>query len=84
MREVGIEVGDQQPRMLTPELAATSTLLITMGCGEECPVVPGARRDDWPVPDPKGREIEHVREIRETIRSRVAALVGAEGWGRSS
>lgn len=82
MREVGIDLGAEKPRFLTPEVAAESTLLITMGCGEECPAVPGARREDWPVADPTGQSIERVREIRDAIRSRVAALVSAEGWGR--
>lgn len=82
MREVGIDLSAQRPRLLTPDVAAESKLLITMGCGEECPVVPGARREDWPVADPKGQSIEQVREIRDALRARVAALVSREGWGR--
>jgi arsenate reductase len=83
LREVGIDVSDAVPTRLTAELAAGASLLVTMGCGEACPVVPGLRRDDWPLPDPKGRPIERVREVRDEIRRRVAALVRAEGWERS-
>lgn len=75
MREVGIDLAFVQPVQLTPELAAQAHLLITMGCGDACPVVPGLRRDDWPLPDPKGQPIERVREIRDDIRERVARLV---------
>ena len=71
MREVGIDLGNEPPRLLTHELAAQVDLLITMGCGDACPVVPGLRRDDWPLPDPKGQPIERVREIRDEIRARV-------------
>jgi len=53
---------------------------VTMGCGDECPYVPGAKRDDWPLEDPKGKPIERVREIRDEIRVRVRALIEREGW----
>lgn len=82
MRELGIELARAIPTRLTPELAASASLLVTMGCGEACPVVPGLRRDDWPLPDPKGRPIELVREVRDEIRRRVAVLVRTEGWER--
>ena len=65
---------------LTPELAAGASMLITMGCGDQCPVVPGAKRDDWPLEDPKGKPIEAVRTIREEIRARVPELVEKQGW----
>ena len=78
MREIGIELGAIEPRRLTEALAAEAQLLVTMGCGEACPVVPGLRRDDWPLPDPKGQPRERVRAIRDDIRSRVAALIAAE------
>ena len=78
MREIGIDLGAARPRKLTPELAAQAQLLITMGCGDECPVVSGVRRDDWPLDDPKGQPIERVRAIRDDIRARVAALVAQE------
>lgn len=79
MREEGIDLSAACPRKLTPELAAQAQLLITMGCGDECPFVPGLRRDDWPLPDPKGQPIERVRAIRDDIRARVEALVVREG-----
>ncbi|HTJ81406.1 MAG TPA: low molecular weight phosphatase family protein [Polyangiaceae bacterium] len=80
MREVGIDLSAVAPRLLTDELAATATLLVTMGCGEACPAVPGLERDDWPLEDPKGKPIEEVRRIRDAIRARVEALMRARGW----
>jgi arsenate reductase (thioredoxin) len=80
MREVGIELEGTEPRKLTDELAASSSILITMGCGEACPHVPGIRRMDWPLEDPKGKSVERVREIRDEVRSRVLSLVEAEHW----
>lgn len=82
MREVGMDLAAARPRKLTADLAKGVHTLVTMGCGDECPVVPGARRDDWPLPDPKGLPVEEVRRIRDEIRLRVEALVGKEGWGR--
>ena len=79
MREVGIEL-EGVPQKLTDELAAESAILITMGCGEQCPHVPGLRRMDWPLEDPKGKLVERVREIRDEVRGRVLALLEAEGW----
>jgi arsenate reductase len=70
MREVGIELADAKPQLLSDELASKSTLLITMGCGEACPVVPGLERDDWPLEDPKGKSVERVREIRDDVQAR--------------
>jgi arsenate reductase len=75
MQEEGIDLGGARPQKLTRELAAEAQLLITMGCGDECPFVPGVRRDDWPLDDPKGQSIERVRAIRDDIRARVEALV---------
>jgi arsenate reductase len=80
MREAGIDLGNAQPRLLTHDLAATSQLLVTMGCGEHCPAVPGLRRDDWNLPDPKGRPMDEVRNIRDQVRGRVVALLDANGW----
>lgn len=80
MREVGIDLSTARPTRLTDELAAGAQLLVTMGCGESCPVVPGLRRQDWNLPDPKGQPIERVRTIRDEIRVRVERLVTAEGW----
>jgi arsenate reductase len=81
MKEVGIDLSNVQPTFLTHELAASSNLLVTMGCGEKCPVVPGLRRDDWPLEDPKGRPVERVREIRDEVRARIEDLITKEGWG---
>jgi len=82
MREVGVDLGDRRPQQLTDELAARAQLLITMGCGEQCPFVPGLRRADWPLEDPKGKPLARVREIRDEVRQRVVALLRREGWAR--
>jgi arsenate reductase len=82
MREVGIDLSDGRPQMLTDELARGAQMLVTMGCGDECPVVPGLRRDDWPLEDPKGKPLTRVREIRDEVRGRVIALLRQEGWER--
>ena len=79
MREVGVDLSDRTPQKLTDDLARGARLLITMGCGEQCPVLPGLRRDDWPLDDPKGKPIARVREIREEIRGRVETLAAAIG-----
>jgi protein-tyrosine-phosphatase len=63
------------PQKLTTELASGADLLITMGCGDECPYIPGLRRDDWPLDDPKGRSLDDVRRIRDEIRRRVIDLL---------
>ena len=81
MRERGIELAAERPQLLTPELAATVDVLITMGCGEECPFVPSVERDDWQLEDPKGQPLERVREIRDDISRRVSALIQSKGWG---
>ncbi len=78
MREVGIDLSNAKPQKLTAELAQTAEMLITMGCGEECPYVPGLRRDDWPLPDPKGQGIESVRQTRDEIKRRVMQLLEQE------
>jgi protein-tyrosine-phosphatase len=79
MQEEGIDLRRARPQKFTAELAAEAQLLITMGCGDECPNVPGVRRDDWPLDDPKGHPVERVRAIRDDIRTRVEALVAQEG-----
>lgn len=81
MAEVGIDLSGVTPRLLTDDLAADAAILITMGCREACPVVPGLRREDWPLEDPKGKTAERVREIREEVRQRVVSLIEREGWG---
>jgi arsenate reductase len=83
MREVGIDLSGARPTRLTDELGAGAQLLVTMGCGESCPVVPGLRRQDWNLADPKGQPIELVRAIRDEIRARIERLIAAEGWQRS-
>lgn len=80
MREAGIDLEGVQPRKLTDELAKDSAILITMGCGEQCPHIPGLRRQDWPLEDPKGKPVERVREIREEVKQRVLSLLEAEQW----
>lgn len=82
MHEVGIDLTSVTPQKLTDELASAATLLVTMGCGEACPVVPRLERDDWPIEDPKGKPIERVREIREEVTRRVRALVDDQGWAK--
>ena len=82
MKEVGIDLSNVEPRFLSDELARSATLLVTMGCGEACPAVPGLRRDDWPLEDPKGKPVERVREIRDEVKARVEKLLSAEGFGR--
>ena len=79
MREAGIDLSTAHPQKLTAELAQGAEMLITMGCGDECPFVPGLRRDDWPIPDPKGQPLEQVRLILDGIRDRIAALLLTEG-----
>jgi arsenate reductase len=79
MKELGVDLSRAVPQRLTAELARGAEFLVTMGCGDECPVVPGARREDWPLEDPKGQPLERVRQIRDEIRDRVRALLSAEG-----
>ena len=84
MKELGIDLGGVRPQKLTTDLAAAAELLITMGCGEACPNVPGLRRDDWPLEDPKGKPVARVREIRDDVGRRVRLLVEKEGWSKAS
>ena len=80
MREVGVDLSDKRPQRLTQALSEGASLLITMGCGDECPYVPGLERADWPFRDPKGLPISDVRAIRDEIRDRVADLIAVRGW----
>jgi protein-tyrosine-phosphatase len=77
MREVGIDLSGARPQKLTAELTEDAEMLITMGCGDECPYVPGLIREDWPLPDPKGRDVASVRRIRDDIRQRIVDLIEA-------
>jgi arsenate reductase (thioredoxin) len=79
MQEVGIDLSNAKPQKLTAELAREAQLLVTMGCGDECPYVPGLKREDWPLQDPKGLPIEKVRAIRDEVRTHVQALLESEG-----
>jgi arsenate reductase len=75
MRELGIDLSDRRPQRLTSELAEQADVVVTMGCGDACPYVPGARYLDWDLEDPKGRPVEEVRATRDDIARRVEALV---------
>jgi arsenate reductase len=75
MSELGIDLSDRRPRRLTGELSRWADVIVTMGCGDECPYVPGKRYFDWNLPDPKSRPLEEVRGIRDDIALRVRALV---------
>ena len=80
MLEAGIDLGTVVPRLLTPEVARGARWVITMGCGENCPVVPGAERADWLMDDPKGQSLEGVRKIRDEIQARVQHFIAANGY----
>jgi len=84
MMERGIDLADAKPQKLTDELATQAQWLVTMGCGDQCPVVSGVRRDDWPLEDPKGKPRERVREIRDDIERRVRQLLASQSWARST
>lgn len=75
MAEVGVDIAGNQPKVLDPAAAGSSDVIVTMGCGDVCPVYPGKRYEDWQLGDPAGQPIEVVRRIRDEIRDRVAALV---------
>ncbi len=74
LAEVGIDISDEKPKRLTDEMARGADVIVTMGCGDACPVYPGKRYIDWEIPDPAGRPIEDVRPIRDEIDTRVNAL----------
>jgi arsenate reductase len=75
MREVGIDLTSEQPKLLTVDDVAAADVVITMGCGDVCPVYPGKRYEDWEITDPAGRSIDEVRTIRDEIKARVEELV---------
>jgi len=75
MRELGIDLSDRTPQSLTPELAERADVIVTMGCGDECPYFPGKRYADWELPDPKGRPLAEVRATRDEIARRVSGLL---------
>lgn len=80
MQEVGIDLSSETPKLLSDEMARSASLLITMGCGEVCPFVPGLAREDWPLEDPKGKPLESVREIRTKVEALVRDLITKHGW----
>ena len=84
MREAGVDLSAASTSRLTEELARRAQMLITMGCGDQCPVVPGLKRDDWPLEDPKGQDLDRVRAIRDEIRQRVEALLVQQGWNKDT
>ena len=75
MREEGIDVSNRRPKKLEREAAEAADVVVTMGCGDECPYIPGRRYVDWDLPDPTGRPVEEVREIRDEIKLRVGVLL---------
>ena len=75
MRELGIDLDERTPQLLTSELAAQADVVVTMGCGDDCPYIPGKRYLDWELEDPKGRPLEEVRATRDEIAGRVEQLV---------
>ncbi|HYI31624.1 MAG TPA: hypothetical protein VD863_27630 [Bradyrhizobium sp.] len=80
MKARGIDLSAETPQRLTPELASTASWLITMGCGDECPVVPGTRRADWPIQDPKGQAPGVVDGVIANLDARVRRLIDDQGW----
>jgi arsenate reductase len=81
MNEIGIDLSHAKPQKLTEELAKDAQLLVTMGCGDRCPYIPGLRRDDWPLRDPKGLQMDEVRSIRDDVKRRVEDLISREVLG---
>jgi arsenate reductase len=81
MREVGVDLEHAAPQRLTDEVARAADILVTMGCGETCPVVPNAKRVDWEIEDPKGKDLDQVRSIRDGITDEVVRLIREEGLG---
>jgi arsenate reductase (thioredoxin) len=75
MREIGIDLADRTPRLLTDALAGEADVIVTMGCGDSCPFIPGKRYIDWDLPDPRGRPLAEVRAIRDEIAVRVSGLI---------
>lgn len=80
MKEIGFDLGEDPPRLLTPEILASAHLVVTLGFGESRPVVPIRKRLEWPISDPWGESVERVRQIRDDIRKRVWRLLAKEGW----
>lgn len=81
MREAGIDLSAATPQYLSTDITKDAHIVITMGCGDECPLIPGVEREEWPLDDPKGQPIEAVRRIRDEIKERVAELITERKWG---
>jgi arsenate reductase (thioredoxin) len=80
MREVGIDLSSATPKYLSTDLTRDAHIVITMGCGDECPLIPGVERDEWPLDDPQDQPADVVRRIRDDIRKRVVDLVKERNW----
>jgi arsenate reductase len=82
MKEVGVDLSAARPRLLTAEMMRAASLVVTMGCGDECPYVLGLRMEDWPIGDPDGQPLERVRQMRDDLGLMVAHLVSIRRWVR--
>jgi arsenate reductase len=80
MGELGIDLSAAKPQYLSSDLTKDAHIVITMGCGDDCPLIPGVEREEWPLDDPKGQPVETVRRIRDEIRKRVTELVDERKW----
>lgn len=80
MQEAGVDVSSCTPQKLTAELAATANVLVTMGCGEECPHVPGLKVVEWQIPDPHGQKVDAVRKLKDMLQTKVLELAQQEGY----
>lgn len=80
MREVGIDLSAAKPQYLASDVTKDAHIVITMGCGDDCPLIPGVERDEWPLDDPKGQPVETVRRIRDDIRKNVMELIKERKW----
>jgi arsenate reductase len=80
MQELGIDLSAAKPQYLSSDLTKDAHIVITMGCGDDCPLIPGVERDEWPLDDPKGQPAETVRRIRDDIKKRVTELVKERKW----
>ena len=80
MQELGVDLSAVRPQYLSSDLTKDAHIVITMGCGDDCPLIPGVERDEWPLDDPKGQPAETVRRIRDDIKKRVTELVKERKW----
>jgi arsenate reductase (thioredoxin) len=80
MEEVGMNLSEAKPQYLSTDVTKDAHIVITMGCGDEWPLIPGVERDDWPLDDPKGQPVEAVRRIRDEIRKKVVELIEERKW----